>query len=198
MISRTTLIGTALILVTLGLIHRQVIINRINQIFVVSVVIAVVYLVLIPPSVKGTFENYFTYGFEMFFSYSESKELETSSTNDLIGMLFTTIPSDLKTLFIGDGIWLLPDGIYYGHTDVGYYRLIYYFGLIGCVAYIYYQYQIIRQSNLRTQRRYEMFFKLSFLLFLILNVKVLIEVIPIFILFLFSEDQPKETKSIPM
>lgn len=66
---------------------------------------------------------------EPVFSYFEGGNLESASTNGLKRFYENFHPSN-KTLLIGDGYWMDLNGDgYYGHTDVGFMRNIYYGGI---------------------------------------------------------------------
>ena len=83
------------------------------------------------------------FGFEGFFSYFESGEFETDSTEKLKSMIVW--PEELRTWIIGDGYFensrndinylgnSTVRGFYMG-TDIGYLRYIFYFGIIGLIA----------------------------------------------------------------
>lgn len=90
------------------------------------------------------FRRDFQFGFEGFFSLAESGTWDVSSNDQLFRMFY--MPESLKTWIIGDGYF---NGTafdpyytgkmykaYYMGTDVGYLRFIYYFGLIGLVAFV--------------------------------------------------------------
>lgn len=90
------------------------------------------------------------FAFEYAFNFFEEGSLETGSTNELLAM-WTYVPTELKTWIIGDGYFLSPfasnpyyigpgtdRGLYYMGTDVGYLRFIYYFGLIGLLAFMWF------------------------------------------------------------
>jgi hypothetical protein len=193
MMSRTTIIGAATAIIILVVFNRHRIRQHYGKILIAIVCVAIVYLGILPNSIKSQFDYLFQYAFEMFFSYESTGTLQTRSTNDLIGML-SIIPHTFKTWLIGDGFWDDPTGryAYYMGTDVGYTRLLFYFGIGGLIMYLYYQYQIIKQANLRTKNKHRQFFIFIFILFLILQIKVLVDVIPIFILFMFAEEDDSE------
>ena len=65
---------------------------------------------------------------EPILNYLEGGKVETASTNGLKKFYENFHPTD-KTLFLGDGYWIDPKGGYYGHTDVGFMRNIYYGGV---------------------------------------------------------------------
>lgn len=75
------------------------------------------------------------HAYELFNNYEESGELESSSTNTLRSM-YEILPSETRTWVIGDGKFRNEDGSYYMHTDIGYFRQIFFYGLIGLFAFL--------------------------------------------------------------
>lgn len=66
---------------------------------------------------------------EPIFNYLDGGKVESASTDGLKRFYMNFHPSD-KTLFFGDGYWMDLNGNgYYGHTDVGFMRNIYYGGI---------------------------------------------------------------------
>lgn len=85
----------------------------------------------------------FRFGFEGFFSWVETGEWGTSSTDKLATMVVW--PEDLRTWIIGDGYFensrndpnylgSSTDRGFYMGTDIGYLRFIFYFGIPGLIA----------------------------------------------------------------
>src|SRR5690606_28622599 len=79
-------------------------------------------------------EKTISWVFEMFIQYSEGGQIETNTTDVMLRMYIW--PEELSTWIYGDGLILNGDGSYYMHTDIGYVRLLYYFGLIGIFSFI--------------------------------------------------------------
>ena len=76
-----------------------------------------------------------SFSFELFENYEETGELESTSTNRLRDM-YDVIPETYKTWLVGDGCYMNEDGSYYKRTDIGYFRQIFYYGLIGLIVYL--------------------------------------------------------------
>ncbi len=85
------------------------------------------------------------FGFEGFFSLYETGTWEVDS-NDKLRTMYV-FPDNMKTWIMGDGYFANPNNTnpfymglqntdFYMGTDVGYLRFIFYFGLIGLVAFI--------------------------------------------------------------
>ena len=71
--------------------------------------------------------------FELFINIRESSSFETDSTNVLKEMYF--LPDNIYALTFGEGRAINQDGSQYMHTDVGYIRNVYYWGIIGTLIY---------------------------------------------------------------
>ena len=137
-IARTTIVGTALggIYYVLSVKNKTKILKGIFTITIIT------YMVV----ASGLFEGMNTsHAFEIFEYYDKLDEIESLSKmesmyNRQIG---------IETFFIGDG--LSKDGdSYYMHTDVGYMRNIFYFGIMGTLfGYLYYEYYILKQLYLQ-------------------------------------------------
>lgn len=99
--------------------------------------------------------------FELFNSYEESGSFSTTSSDATLNMYVW--PNRLSTWFFGDGKFLNSDGSYYMHTDVGYLRYIYYFGIIGTLTYFFIQYRMMSYFSKLAKDR-----NLSFMAFFLL------------------------------
>lgn len=143
MIARTTTVGSILALLYLLLsIFTNATVNvakiRISgwMIFVFSImIIAATWLY----NNNEIIHRNLRFGFEGFFSLAETGSWQVNSNDKLLSMY--VFPDNPKTWIIGDGYFNNPysdpnyigditEG-YYKNTDVGYLRLIYYFGIIG-------------------------------------------------------------------
>lgn len=111
------------------------------------------------------------FGFEMFYRLESSGKLETSSSNKVGDMIIFPEDDEYISWIIGDAKFMDPSGSgYYMHTDVGYSRYIYYFGLTGCFILFLSQTIIIIYIASKNPKEY-FFFWVSWLLFLALNIK---------------------------
>lgn len=151
MIARTTLVGVILsfvYIVVYLLINREKKVRIRGALIQFSILCGVAALISVALyNTNDGFQHHIRFAFEMFFNYHEHGVFETGSTNTLMKM-YNQVPETLKTWIIGDGYLLsptnidpyyvgdAPDSEYYMGTDVGYFRLIFYFGLIGLCVYI--------------------------------------------------------------
>lgn len=148
---------------------------------------ALVYLYLYN---QNFYEN-IRFGFEGFFSLAETGKWEVSS-NDILKNMYV-FPDNFKTWVIGDGYIVNPKddpyytgpifGGYYMGTDVGYLRFIFYFGLIGLIAFISY---IYKSANICIQRfgRWKDLFVLFLLINFVVWFKVATDIFLVFAIFL--------------
>ncbi|SBV94376.1 conserved membrane hypothetical protein [uncultured Dysgonomonas sp.] len=113
--------------------------------------------------------------FELFFKFEESNSFQVKSAERVKEMFI--IPDNGKTFLIGDGRFSNPDNSFYMHTDVGYSRLLYYYGIIGTICFflpfIFISRYMINRDN-DSDLRY-MLYSLVALLF-ICNIKGLLDI----------------------
>ena len=106
---------------------------------------------------------------EWAFGFMVSKDMDTGSQGAVIEWWKTT-SFDFKTFILGDGLYENASGGYYGGTDIGYFRQIYYGGIIGLAFMLYYHFRILKfaylcnKSSLMKAVAYLLF--ISFLIFL--------------------------------
>lgn len=180
MISRTTVVGTAVALIywIFGAIGSNKNSLRILKAFVIVLIISLPIIIYLYDS-NAAFYNKFRFGFEGFFSLVEQGEWHTNSGENLENMF--KLPDNLKTWIIGDGYFedVRKDPYYVGYnwlyfymgTDVGYSRFLFYCGIIGLAAFC--LFFIGCTSYL--MRRYPKY-KIMFLLILTINFIVWIKV----------------------
>lgn len=131
-----------------------------------------------------TINSYANFAFEMFFNYYDNNELTTDSTEQLATLYI--YPDNIKTFLFGDGLWADPanPSLYYKGTDVGWLRMIFYFGVLGILVFIVYVFMSLRYFSKRLSGKCNQFFVTLFILFFVLNFKGFID---LFIyLFLFG------------
>ncbi len=198
MMARTTIIGALLSLIILILPKKTISLSQIKKhlkfIFYITILpIIFILLIIFLPGIKQQVSNVFKYGFEMFFNYFSSNSFESESTNKMIEMYVW--PSTLKTYLIGDGLYTNPhNGYYYMNTDIGYLRLIYYFGLIGLISYFIFQFNLIKILAYKAPKFKMMFIVLSLYL-IILNFKGFSDLFFIGVLFLNIYNNKKNTQT---
>lgn len=115
--------------------------------FVPLGIVVILFLISVVTYLYNTDEQFYEdmrFGFEGFFSLAEQGEWAVSS-NDRLKTMYVW-PDNYKTWIIGDGYFSNPvdtdsyfvgevTGGYYKGTDAGYLRFIYYFGLLGLLAF---------------------------------------------------------------
>lgn len=149
-IARTTTVGLVLAVAFLlwkgGVSNKQM--SREKQRLWISigvvVLIAIPVLIYLYNNVPAAHKQ-LRFAFEGFFNWIEKGEWATSSTDRLVNVMYV-FPDNLKSWIIGDGYFTNPREIdpyfvgkiiggYYMGTDVGYLRFIFYFGVIGMLAF---------------------------------------------------------------
>ncbi len=198
MVARTTLAGAVIALAYLLFTLKdgfQSYHGRIFLSFAGIVLVAApfgIYLYATSPEMS----ELFMFAFEAFFNLAGGGEFETHSTTELMDM-WTHIPEHLKTWIIGDGYFLNPYAYdpyyigvhkwaYYMGTDVGYLRFIFYFGLVGLLAFIYFIVCCTRECC----RKYgsdKVLFVLLMIMNMVLWAKVATDLFVIFALFLLAD-----------
>lgn len=182
-IGRTTIVGVGLSFLYLGYFLctkktpieiRKKLISRILIGLSIGLSIAIVLY-----HVSPQWQSYFRFGFEGFFSLVETGHWEVHSNSQLINQFI--FPTDIKTWIIGDGhmasttidpyytgkVW---KGFYLG-TDVGYSRFLFYFGLIGMLAFISFFIKVCQVCAVKFKSYRDMF-----ILFLLVNLIVWLKV----------------------
>ncbi|QES89196.1 hypothetical protein [Rhizosphaericola mali] len=110
------------------------------------------------------------YGFELFYSASEGKGLQTGSSN-LLSWMLTIWPTSSKSWLIGDGMYSTSTGNFYMRTDVGYARLLFYFGIFGMLSFYVYEIMVIWKSFYKITKFYLPFFIYFLVMVLFVNLK---------------------------
>lgn len=154
MIARTTIVG--LLLAALYFIYRMsrygvemtVKKSTLKSLGIFLLLAVVIYLYLsFEYAHSATFREHIRFAFEGFFNWMETGVWTTDSSEKLKTMV--VFPESFKTWIIGDGYFENPRGDinyvgdsttegYYMGTDIGYLRFIFYFGLIGLLAFCFF------------------------------------------------------------
>lgn len=202
MIGRTTTVGMALAGLYLCVVivwhWKDVSIRRLTKWTAVTFV-AVVVLGSTLYNLDSAWHNRIRFGFEGFFSLFEQGHWETTSTNMLShGYVF---PDNPKTWVIGDGYMAAPelDPYYQGestygfykNTDVGYSRFIFYFGIIGLLAFSVFFFSVAGICARRFPE-YGFMFGLLLLLNFLIWLKVATDIFLVFAGFLCFQKEPLE------
>jgi hypothetical protein len=148
MVARTTLVGLAVSLVIFLYLKHGALLTYRKSLFLTGTFVVILGSLLIVYLYNNNEDvyNLIRFGLEPFFNYIEGGDFATTSNQMLKNMY--VFPDNVKTWVIGDGYFENPNthdpyyvgqssiyGYYMG-TDVGYLRLIFYFGLVGLLAFI--------------------------------------------------------------
>ena len=140
MMARTTLVGVllAIVIVLLDRRGRKYFISGLVFSTIIISVAAVHFLDLIGDKM----ELLFNFGFGSFINFLKTGTFATLPTDDMFRMY--KFPTTLETWLIGDAIYEVGNG-YYMNTDIGYCRLLFYFGRPGFIAYMWFEYYILKK-----------------------------------------------------
>ncbi|MFB3389190.1 O-antigen polymerase [Flavobacterium sp. LAR06] len=121
--------------------------------------------------------------FEVFINFIENGEVGTSSSDATISMY--VFPDNLSTWLFGDGQMMMTDGSYYMGSDVGYVRLLFYFGIISTLIYFgiqFFYYKILKK--LSPNKQIQLLFSMMLFWIVLLNFKGIANGDPFLVLFL--------------
>lgn len=204
MVARTTTIGAGVAMAYLVWVNKDKLYNISknsqfwkNLIGVTAIgIIVIAYLY----NNNAAFRENFRFAFEGFFSWWETGEWQTRSTDAWKGMIIW--PDNLKTWLIGDGYFNGPTGSdpyyvgpinggYYKWTDIGYLRFIFYFGMLGLLLFIGF---FIKATHICVSRfaRYKYMFIFFCLLNMFIWFKVSTDIFIVFAPFLCISQEENE------
>lgn len=140
MMARTTLVGVlfAIVIVLLRRRGKKYFISGL----VLSTIIISVASVSFIDLIGDDMELLFNFGFEAFVKFQETGSFSTSSTDGMLRLY--KFPTTWETWLMGDAIYEVGKG-YYMNTDIGYCRLIFYFGILGFIAYMWFEYYTLKR-----------------------------------------------------
>ncbi|GHV79559.1 hypothetical protein AGMMS49944_13500 [Spirochaetia bacterium] len=165
MCSRSTSVGFVLSILILFEFKRKILREKLFLIIILLIFISIFLGILfsIANKTNNNIGTYLDFGFRLL----RKKEL-MRNYNGYIAM--QKFPDSIKTWIIGDGQWvnpLHPTKAFYMGTDAGYSRLLYYFGLIGTILFIFINCYITHYASNKNKT----FFYSMLLLFFIMNLK---------------------------
>lgn len=147
------------------------------------------------------------FAFEGFFSMFEKGEWQTASNSILLDMF--RFPDNVKTWIIGDGYFDNPKDSdpyfigeitagFYKATDVGYCRFLFYFGILGLLAFAYFIFYATKLC-IRRFPNYKMMFVLILLLNYVVWLKVASDLFSVIALFLcVMQDDNEEYETVKL
>lgn len=143
---RTFIVALGISFLMLTIIERKKLYRFSKNIFKALVIVGILailfYQVLTIYIDAARLNIIFSFVFELFINFIQTGEIQSSSSSVLMDMY--KFPDNPLTWIFGDGRMVDPSGGYYMHTDVGYLRLLFYFGIFGVLFYIFSQYYITR------------------------------------------------------
>lgn len=145
MMARTTLFGALLgfVIILINIISSTRKFFKITGSLLIILILLFIMLDTFGMYSSDKMDTLTSFSFEMFENKQQNGGIfETSSMHSLYRM-WKTIPSDIKTWIIGDGLWE-DHGFYYKNVDLGYLRNLWYFGLLGSFFIYRFYYKTIK------------------------------------------------------
>ncbi|WP_270340483.1 hypothetical protein [Bacillus mobilis] len=141
--------------------------------------------------------KWFQWAFEFIYNYKDSGKLTTNSTTEMFQM-YKTLPDNAVTFLFGDGRTIeetysswFQTFMYYKQVDIGYLRMIFYYGFIfSLVHYVFYTYLIYKATSYNAKVRFLGIVSIIYLLSIELkgliftNVSMSIIIIGIYLIYL--------------
>ena len=177
--ARTTLVGIlfAIVIVLLRRRGKKYFISGLVLSTIIISATSVYFLDLI----SDDMEQLFNFGFEAFVKFQDTGSFSTSSTDGMLRLY--KFPSIWETWLWGDARYEAGIG-YYMNTDIGFCRLIFYFGVIGLITYMYFEYYILKK--IFPPRKYgNIIWSVLFCFVLVINGKGTFDIFPYACLFVF-------------
>lgn len=190
--ARTTIIGFAvsvMLAVAYMMLYPSNRVARINfrryLLIFGAIILCVASAYLSSKRLQDEYGKIVEFAFEMVYSYFEGDGLSTESSEDLKTLYVW--PENLKTYIIGDArFWGDAEKqSYYMFTDVGYLRLIYYFGVPGMLLFFAYTAVVVRMCvRYSRSKTMSLSFGVLFIYCLLLNLKGFMDMSTIMYIFL--------------
>lgn len=141
MMARTTIVGVALALIIFMFVHKGK--SYLLYGITFSVIIVFILSKYFLSSLYEDLDAMIQFGLQPVLNYMETGSFSTHSTESQISMY--KFPSTFETWLIGDGFYETANGYYYMNTDIGYCRLLFYFGIIGFITYMWFEYYVLKK-----------------------------------------------------
>lgn len=140
---------------------------------IVFIIAAVSFWILGKEKVLIICDNVSKYAFEMIYSYEETGSFSIGTSENLIKMVKNFSNINLKSFLIGDGRYAGEGIFYYKGTDIGFFRQIYFFGIIGVLQLLLIYFYIFKniQSSLESDRYLKISFLFIEIYYFIANIK---------------------------
>lgn len=212
MISRTTTVGVIMSLAYLCYITRIYTFRMdLNMRYVwgwfIGILLVAISIMVYGYHTNPSFQENLRFGFEGFFSLVEKGKWEVHS-NEILKNMYV-FPDNLKTWIIGDGYFDNPYyaepyytgpkwGGFYQGTDVGYLRFLFYFGVMGLMAFSVFMCKVAQVCMNRFTSYKSLFFVILLLNFAVWF-KVSTDIFLVFALFLcMTETEDQMVKQEPL
>ena len=192
MMARTTIVGAlmALAMLLYNVLRNNIRINTLFSIFSFTIFV-IIFISYFTTYLSEDFDTIIKFGFQMFISKQETGEMHVDSWDSMVSMY--RFPSEFTTWIIGDGRWMndSKDGFYMA-TDIGFIRMIYYFGIIGLLSYLFLHFHLFRIICYNDRTWGKSLLLLLFMFVCIINCKGFVDILQCLFLFYFCEEPSKK------
>src|SRR5690606_35683986 len=169
------------------------VVNNIRALVILLISLPILYFALSSLVELERFERTLNYTFELFINYFSGSGFESRSTNRQLEMYI--FPETIGTWLFGDGMMESATGGYYMKTDIGYIRLLFYFGLPSTLFFVYMLCRYTKiLSSLGQQRVLTYFFLTVLFWFLAIYFKGLATYSNYYVLFLMFLVLPRKNQ----
>lgn len=163
--ARTFIIGVLFVVLFLVIVNInrkfRFVIKSVKVILLLGILSLFVWIIL--SKYIENLEMVSNWAFELFINMSSNGNIETSSSDKMIEMY--RFPATIQTWLFGDGLMQYANGLYYMRTDIGFIRLIFYWGLPMTIMYYLYRFYCVRVIYRHSFSRLMKPFMICYLLF---------------------------------
>lgn len=198
--ARTCMIGFAIsVLLIVSCIiksklrHKAITIISQFLLWTCLIAMSLVSIYLSSPKLQEDYGKIIDFGFEAFINLSENGELSTKSSDGLQEEHLKILPKDIKTYLIGDTKWMDGEHYYQG-SDVGYIRLMFFFGIGGIILFLLYQFSVCTTlSSIYMTPVVSKCFRIIFFYVSILLIKGYVDVASLMFIYLYYNGKNENT-----
>lgn len=134
----------------------------------ISTLLLILTIVKVFPSFTSSLEALINNAFDFVIAYINTGNFSSESASGTFDLLI--YPNDLRTYFLGTGLYETYFSVGdYNYSDVGYLRLLYYFGLPGMILFFIIEIQLLRIAFSRNKFK-PIYYSMLFILF-VTNIK---------------------------
>ena len=132
---------TALAIVAIAFVQLLIIINKVSLKQLLFILISIIVVVLL--GINFLENNLNDSMFQWAFGFLVDNDMESDNSVATVMEWWKNAKFDIGTFAFGDGCYVNPDGTYYQKVDIGWFRNIYYSGIIGLFLILFYHFKLL-------------------------------------------------------